>query len=99
MIIIPAFSWFRAGNAYTGSSGTDPSKGALCVKTFHFKLEIIQDEDGNKQIKATGYMENPWPDGKDESTVNSSLFPFDTEGLEQAKAWLGQEEKRLLHAD
>ena len=39
MIIVPPFSWFKEGNGYTGSSGTDPEKGALCVKTFHFRLE------------------------------------------------------------
>ena len=99
MIIIPTFTWFRGGNAYTGSSGTDPNKGSLCVKTFHFKIESIQEEDGDKQIKASYYIENPWPEGRDESSGNSSLFPFDPEGLDLAKAWLGEEETRLLRDD
>ena len=43
MIIVPPFSWFKEGNGYTGSSGTDPEKGSLCVKTFHFCLAVVTD--------------------------------------------------------
>ena len=39
MIIIPPFSWFKEGNGYTGSSGTDPEKGAL--KSFPTKRGSI----------------------------------------------------------
>lgn len=99
MIIVPAFSWFRDGNAYTGSSGTDPQKGSLCVKTFHFRISIVQEESGEKQIEVTDFIENPWPDGKDESSSSSQRFPFGPDGLEQAKAWLHEEESRLLQTD
>ena len=97
MIIVPPFSWFREGNGYTGSSGTNPEKGSLCVKTFHFRLDVVRDENsGERHLVATDYTENPWPDGRDPDSEHSFQTSFDEDGLEQAKQWLSSEEMAAL---
>lgn len=96
MILTPPFSWFKEGNGYTGSCGTDPRKGSLCVKTFHFRLEVKQDETGEKYIEATDYVENPWPEGRVSDSDGYYRAAFSPEGLEDAKSWLSAEENRHL---
>lgn len=96
MIIVPPFSWFKEGNGYTGSSGTDPEKGSLCVKTFHFRVEVVTDEEGQRYLEATDHVENPWPDGRDLGSSHSFRSSFDSEGLEELKKWLSTEELAAL---
>lgn len=97
MIMIPAFSWFREGNSFSGSSGTDPAKGALCTRTFHYRLDILPEENGDSIIEATCRAENPWPEGNDPDSRRSSRFPLTEDGLEEAKTWLAGQEKILLN--
>ena len=78
-------------------SGTDPEKGALCVKTFHFRLEVVSDEEGQHFLEATDYVENPWPDGRDPESSHSFRSSFDPEGLEEIKKWLASEESAALN--
>lgn len=96
MIIIPPFSWFKEGNGYTGSSGTDPEKGSLCVKTFHFRIEVGADETGERYLESTDYVENPWPEGRDPDSAHSFRSSFDEGGLDEVKRWLSSEEAAAL---
>jgi len=96
LIKLPPFSWFVEGNAHSGSSGTDPGKGALSTNTFNFNVNIDSNEDQDKIIAVNCFIQPPWPDKADKSTINSMNFPFSPEGLQQAENWLNVMESNFI---
>lgn len=58
----PTLDWFMHGNVFTGSFGTDTTKGCLCQTTFNYKVKIVEDKHG-KCLAAICYYKVEKKDG------------------------------------
>lgn len=70
---LPAFTYFKAKNIYTGSYG----------KTFNYKIWVDEDMTVKVWYGLTCFSKTP-----PESVVAEESFPLSAEGLEELKAWL-----------
>jgi hypothetical protein len=96
MITLPPLSWFIqkngktvSTNIYTGSLGTDPSKGCLYIASFNYKV-YVQPENTDKPacLYAEYNVRKSLNDGGQIVLGEKEAFPVHTEGLKTASEWL-----------
>lgn len=82
----------RKGIFYTGSYGTDPSRGCLCVPTLDYRVRI--EYDGNSEAMAlfAGYtVKPPWHEHSEKAVLTLGRFEATEDGILLAEQWLKEE--------
>ncbi len=96
-VALPNYYWFKnpidagrtAGNTYSGSLGTDPKKGGLCVPTFNYKVGISKDkETGEVTFAVSCFVQQTWDKRGEKADVREAVFPDGEDGLQQVLDFL-----------
>ena len=96
MIILPPLTWFiqisgktAVTNIYTGSLGTDPSKGCLHTSSFNYRVYVQpQRNDEPACICAEYNIRSPWKDGCQIISSELKNFTVNSEGIKSVTEWL-----------
>lgn len=87
MMKLPKLDWFLAGNRFSGSYRSDPTRGCLCQSTFTYNAQAIaHGEDAS--LVAACYFQLPFGEvtNMDEAWVGRfELSPF---GIEVCEGWI-----------
>ena len=97
MIELPSYNWFvtihdgkPASNTYTGSWGTDPSRGCFSVTTFNYKVSIKNVGTDNARILCSCFLIKPWSEGAVKEEIDNAEYACSPRGLEQSVIWLNE---------
>ena len=93
-IELPGLTWFKGGNIYTGSFGTNPQYGFMNIYTAEYKAFFHKDETG-LQLKASWRIRPPWNEPQDTETIEK-VFDASAEGIHEAEQWLSDEIQKSL---
>lgn len=84
----------RAGNAYTGSLGTDPQRGFTGSKAFEYSVLLKKDIEGNKAFIASCCVRSPLSAATDNH--QQTFFPAAPESLPEIEKWLLEKFAELI---
>ena len=94
MVKLPSYLWFMGlinfrgpGNTYSGSFGTDPSKGSIEGNVFRYVVKIEKEED-DFFLKAVYYVGINALEATDPKIVTEKIFEASSEGILEAQDWL-----------
>ena len=76
----------RAGNAYTGSLGTDPQRGFTGSKAFEYRVLLKKDIEGNKAFIVSCCVRPPLSPVTEQQ--QQAVYPAAAESLPEIEKWL-----------
>lgn len=94
-IFVPLMSWLIGGsriggsyNTYTGSTGTDPLKGAFGQKIFNYRICVEKNEEDAEYIYVSVYYGMNSYEKQDEDEITVNIFDLKEDSIEEIKNWL-----------
>ena len=80
---LPSLKWFMFGNVYTGSLGTDPSRGCLNTTTLNYRVHVM-----GGALCVECWFELPWNAVYNSSEMFLGRFEASDFGIEVAGNWI-----------
>jgi len=103
IIKIPPYNWFinksdnkPVTNIYSGSCDTEYNKGAAHLKTFNYKVYVVDVGTETARFVAECYSVDPWNDGYKKEDIGNKEASCSDEGLIELNEWLNEEHKKFL---
>lgn len=99
----PPYNWFvnksdnkPVTNIYSGSCGTDPKKGVAHLKTFNYKVYVVDIGTENAKFVAECYSVAPWNAGYKKEDISNKEATCSVNDLLELNEWLNQEHKKFI---
>ena len=80
---LPSLKWFKFGNVYTGSLGTDPSRGCLNTTTLNYRVHVM-----GSSLCVECWFELPWNAVYNADEMFLGRFEASEFGIEVAGNWI-----------
>ncbi|MBR3362180.1 MAG: hypothetical protein IKG39_12650 [Lachnospiraceae bacterium] len=84
---LPSMNWFKYGQVYTGSLGTDPLRGCLSCTTFNYRAQMVSVDETNELV-AVCFFRLPWNSKTNVFEFKTGIFEATEFGIEIAENWI-----------